>query len=268
MDAASRALHVAFSAMLGACLGSFLNVVAHRSVIGRPWWGAERSVCENCGRVLTLFELVPVVSWVVLRGKCRGCGAAFSLRYLAVELTGAVMAGVLAWRWGIGWAYLLSMIAAFGLFLNSLTDFETGYVFDSFAAVMAAAGLIARAFGGWWALLDGLIGAAAGWGVVAVIILASRGGMGWGDAFLMAGVGALLGWKMALISFYLGLMCGAVAAVWLMLRGKVKWGRHDAIPLVPYLALGGLLTLLWGPRILAFMGNMYIGKPFRTDWPF
>ena len=80
------------AAILGACMGSFLNVVAHRSLEGRPWWGNERSACESCGRVLSSSELVPVLSWVLQRGRCRGCGVRLSPRYLAVKLIGAAAA--------------------------------------------------------------------------------------------------------------------------------------------------------------------------------
>ena len=117
--------------------------------------------------------------------------------------------------------------------------------------------------------MDGLLGAAAGWGVFAVIILVSRGGMGWGDACFMAGVGAVMGWKLTLLAFYLGIMSGGVGILVLMIRGKVRLGRGDSIPLVPYLSAGCYLTLIFGPRILAFLGERF-GAPqaFLPAWPF
>jgi leader peptidase (prepilin peptidase)/N-methyltransferase len=256
----------AFSALLGASLGSFLNVVAHRSVKGQPWWGRERSVCESCGKELTFWELIPLVSWLAQRGRCRTCGARVSVRYIVVEIIGAAAAGLLAWQWGLTWAYAFSMVGAFGFFLNALTDYENQDVFDIFALAMGLSGLLLRLFGGRDAFIDGLIGAAAGWGAFAVVILASRGGMGWGDACLMGGAGAVLGWKMTLLALYMGIMAGGLGAAWLLLRGKVKWGRGDAIPLVPYLAAGGFITLLWGPRVLHFIGSHFL-RPFEAGWP-
>ena len=258
---------IVISAFLGASLGSFLNVVAHRSIEGRPWWGKERSVCESCGKELTSRELIPLVSWLVQKGRCRGCNARVSPRYFVVELIGAVGAGLMAWRWGPTWAYALSMVGTFGLLLNGLTDYESGDVFDLFALVMGLCGLAIRIVGGGSALVDGLIGAAIGWGVFAVIILASRGGMGWGDACFMGGAGAVLGWKMTLLAFYMGIMAGGVGIAWLMVRGKIKWGRGDSIPLVPYLAVGGLLTLLFGPQIIQAIGLRF-GFPVGAGWPF
>ena len=261
-------VQIALSALLGASLGSFLNVVAHRSIKGRPWWGKERSVCETCGKELASLELIPLVSWLVQCGRCKGCGARISPRYFIVEVIGAASAGLMAWRWGLSAAFLLSMVGTFGLLLNALTDYESRDVFDVFALAMGIGGLLIRLFGGRLALVDGLLGAAVGWGVFAVIIVVSRGGMGWGDACLMGGAGAVLGWKMTLLAFYLGIMAGGVGIFYLMLRGKIKWGRGDSIPLVPYLAAGGFLALLWGPQMLFALGERFGYYTISAGWPF
>lgn len=255
-------------------MGSFLNVVAHRSIEGRPWWGKERSTCEACGHVLTPCELIPILSWFLQRGRCRSCGASLSPRYLLVELIGAAGAAGAAGRWGPSWAGVLVLFAFFGLLLNALTDFESGDVFDAFALAPGVVGMLLRCAGGREALLDGLAGAAVGWGVFAVIILGtvlilSREGMGWGDAFFMGGMGAVMGWKLTLLAFYLGIMVGGFGIVLLMLVGRVRWGRGDAVPLVPYLAVGCYLTLLWGPQILGFIGQRFPNPAaFLPSWPF
>ena len=267
-------IFVALTAALGACMGSFLNVVAHRSIEGRPWWGKERSTCEACGHVLTPCELIPILSWFFQRGRCRSCGASLSPRYLLVELIGAAGAAGVAWRWGPSWAGVLVLFAFFSLLLNALTDFESGDVFDAFAIAPGVAGMLLRCAGGREALLDGLAGVAVGWGVFAVIILVtvlilSREGMGWGDAFFMGGMGAVMGWKLTLLAFYLGIMVGGLGIVLLMLMGRVRWGRGDAVPLVPYLAVGCYLTLLWGPQILGFIGQRFPNPAaFLPSWPF
>ena len=258
--------HVVISAILGASLGSFFNVVAHRSVKGRPWWGKERSVCESCGKELTIIELIPLASWLAQGGRCRSCKARISPRYIVVELLGAVGAALVAWRWGMSWAYLLSMVGCFGLLLNALTDHESGEVFDLFSLAMGVCGLAVRLFGGLEAFADGLAGAAVGGGLFAFIILVSRGGMGWGDVSFMAGFGAVLGWKMTLFAFYAGIMAGGVGIAYLMLRGKVKWGRKDTVPLVPYLAVGGLITFLYGPQVIQYIGARY-HMIFQPGWP-
>lgn len=246
------ALVIVFFSFLGASFGSFLNVVALRSISGKSWSGGERSACASCGTVLGWRELVPLVSWCMLQGRCRSCGAKIGVRYLAVEVIGALIGGLLAWRWGISIALPFAFVAAFGLFLNALTDYEDGYVFDVFPLTMGLIGVFLRIPGGWDALFDGLLGAGVGFAVIACIILISRGGMGWGDATLAAGTGSIMGWKMFLLTLYSGFMVGGLLALLLLLAGKVR--RKDAIPLVPFLALGGFFTLLAGPRILMFFG--------------
>ncbi|GHS87335.1 prepilin peptidase [Synergistales bacterium] len=260
--------HIVFSCLLGACLGSFLNVVAHRTVINKPWWGSERSVCESCGHMLAFHELIPICSWIVQRGRCLKCKAPVSPRYIVVELTGAFIGGVLAWRWGMTFGYLFSMICAFGFLLSALTDYESQDVFDIFAFSMGAVGIALRLFGGRDAVIDGLLGAMSGWGVFALIIVVSRGGMGWGDACLMGGAGALLGWKLTLLAFYLGCFVGGAGVLYLLWRGKIKWGRRDAMPFVPHLAVGALLAMTVGPRILYFIGVRLSAYPIYPGWPF
>ena len=150
--------------------------------------------------------------------------------------------------------------------LNALTDYETGDVFDVFSLAMGVCGLVIRIFGGMDAFINGIAGAVVDGCIFASIIFASRGGMGWGDASFMAGFGAVLGWKMTLLAFYSGIMAGGAGIVWLMLRGKVKWGRKDSVPLVPYLAAGGLFTLLYGPQVIQKIG-MRFQLVFQPGWP-
>ena len=195
-----KILTVLFFTLLGAALGSFFTVVASRSVSGRSWWGKERSRCPACGHVLAWTDLIPLLSWLALKGRCRYCRKPIAVRYFAVEILGAVIGGSLAARWGLTLPLLFALPAAFGLLLNAVTDLEEGYVFDIFPLIMGGCGLLLRLSGGRDALIDGLLGALAGFSVIAVIILASRGGMGGGDATLMAGTGSLLGWKFTLLT--------------------------------------------------------------------
>lgn len=248
----------ALGAILGASLGSFLNVVAERTLEGRSWWGFERSACSCCGNELKAGDLVPILSFLRLRGKCRSCGGLIPRRCLWVEVVGAFLGGVLAWRWGFSWALPLAFMVSFGLFLNSLTDLYSGFIYDAFALVPGIACLVLRLPGGFSALLDGFLGAALSFGFIALIIIVSRGGMGWGDAVLMAGVGAALGWRLSCVGLYLGLMVGGVFALVLLATGRVK--RKTAIPLGPFLAFGGVLSLLVGPALLAFWG-------WAPGWP-
>ena len=253
-------------AVIGACLSSFVNVVAERSVSGRAWWGKERSCCKICKRILSTLELIPIVSFIIQRGRCRGCGNFIGMRYFIVEITGAAMSGLLLVQWGFSYAFIVALTATFILYINALTDYEEGYIFDVFSIGMLVPAFLFRLSGGIPALLNGVYGAALGISIFAVIILISRGGMGWGDAFLMCGLGAFVGWELILIAFYIGIMAGGIGVVYLMCRGKVKWGKKQSIPLGPYLAIGGYFALLYGVDILAYL-NTRMGLQLHSGFP-
>ncbi len=255
--------------IFGACMGSFLNVVAHRSIQNKPWWGNERSICEACGHVLGFFELIPVISWLILRGRCKNCGAKISVRYILVELICAAMAVMIVRRWGLSWACLVVSVGACSIIINSLTDIEAGDVFDMFAITPGVIALIIRLAGGKSAFLDGLTGALIGCGIFALIIVISRGGMGWGDATFMCGMGAVLGFKFTCLAFYIGIMAGGLWVIALMLIGKIKLGKGQAIPLVPFLAIGCFITMIYGPEIFAYLDQrLTYTEIFKTSWPF
>ena len=253
-------------ALIGACLSSFVNVVAERSVSGRSWWGNERSACKICGKTLSSYELIPILSFLIQRGRCRGCGKFIGMRYFTVEVLGAVMSGLLLAKWGYSYNYIVALTATFLLYISALTDYEEGYIFDIFSLGMLLPAFLFRLPGGFQPLLNGVYGAALGLGIFAVIILVSRGGMGWGDAFLMCGLGAFIGWELLIIAFYIGIMAGGIGVVYLMCRGKVKWGKKQSIPLGPYLAIGGYIALLYGADILGYL-NMRYGIQLYSNFP-
>ena len=260
---------VVTSALLGACFGSFLNVIAHRSIQGRSWWGSERSVCESCGHVLGATELIPIVSWLVQRGRCKHCGAKISARYIIIEIVCAVLAVMIMFRFGLSWAGLIVSVGTMGLVLNSLTDFESGDVFDVFALAPGIAGLLIRCAGGVWAVVDGLEGAAAGWGIFALIIFLSRGGMGWGDAVFMAEIGAVMGLKLTLFAFYAGIMTGGFFVIIMMLIGRLHWGKGEAVPLVPFLSIGSFVTMIFCDEIFSYLGRRILSPEILSlTWPF
>lgn len=248
---------------LGASMGSFINATAMRTVAEKKWWGGERSVCDHCGEALQKRDLIPVLSFLALRGKCRFCGGKIAPRHFFAEVVSALLTAGLFLRWGISPALGMSLAVLWISLFNSLTDLDNGYIYDIWAVSLGVLGLVIRVAGGVPALLDGLIGGAVGFCVIALIILLSRGGMGWGDAMLMLGIGAAVGWRYCAMSLYLGFLCGGVVVVPLMIAKKLK--RKDAIPLGPFLAAGSVLTLFIGnaflQRISVLMGG-YAGWPW------
>jgi leader peptidase (prepilin peptidase)/N-methyltransferase len=241
---------VALPLVFGLLVGSFLNVVIARVPEGRSVW-APRSACPRCGALIGWYDNIPLLSFLVLRGRCRGCGAAIPWRYPIVEAaTGGAFA--LAYvllgptpKFLVAAALLGALIAITAIDLRhqiipdviSLPGIVVGFVANS----LLPAGV------GW---LDSLIGIAVGGGIFLVIILVSGGGMGGGDMKLGAMLGAFLGWKLGLLAVLLGVLAGGAVAVVLLLLGRK--GRKEAIPFGPYLALGGAVALLWGDQVLSW----------------
>lgn len=243
---------------IGAAAGSFANAAAMRTAADRKWWGRERSVCDSCGRVLAARDLIPVVSFIALGGRCRTCHAAIPPRHFASEIVCGALMSLFVWRFGFTWALAFSAASLVFLAFNTLTDLDCGYIYDAWPLAMAVCGMLLRAASGWPAVIDGVLGAAAGAGVIGLIILASFGRMGFGDAVLMIGIGAFMGWRLTLVSLYIGFMCGGAVVIPLLIAGKVT--RKTAVPLGPFLCAGMILAMLFGPRMLPALG-------FSSAWP-
>jgi leader peptidase (prepilin peptidase)/N-methyltransferase len=253
----------AFSAFLtGACAGSFINAVAMRTVLEKKWWGSERSVCDSCGETLAARDLVPILSYLALGGRCRYCGQRIGPRHFAAELSSAALTAALFWRWGFSMALVTSLVVLWFSLFNSLTDFDNGYIYDVWAVAPGVAGIVIRLTEGMPAVIDGLLGAALGFCFIAAIILVSRGGMGWGDAMLMLGIGGAVGWRYTAVSLYTGFLVGGVVVLPLLLTKKLT--RKDAIPLGPFLAIGSVITLFTGNAITRRLDG-FLG--FSAGWP-
>ncbi|WP_053367285.1 prepilin peptidase [Bacillus sp. FJAT-27245] len=233
--------------LYGITLGSFFNVVGLRVPEGQSIV-KPRSACPNCRQQLRAWELVPVFSYVFLRGKCRGCGTRISPIYPITELlTGILFAmapAVLGWSWELVVAWTL--ISLFMIIFVS--DIHYMIIPDKILLVFAGIFLFERVLwplSPWW---DSLLGAAVGFGLLLLIALVSKGGMGGGDVKLFAVIGFAVGTKLVLLSFLLATMFGAVfGALGLMLR-LVK--RRQPIPFGPFIVLGSLAAYFYGSRII------------------
>lgn len=244
-----------FFFLLGLFIGSFLNVVIHRLPRGETIiWG--RSRCPTCGRVLAWYDLVPVASYLALRGKCRYCGAQISPRYPAVELlTGAVFAAHF-YRFGMTPALVKYLFLGAVLIAAAFIDLEHYLIPDRLVLTgMAGAvvlGLAARDVGIWPALA----GCAAGAGFLFAVVVFSKGGMGGGDVKLAAVAGLFLGWPLAALALFLAVVTGGLVAAVLLLFGAK--GRKDAIPFGPFIAAGTLTAVLWGVRIIDWYRQVFL----------
>jgi leader peptidase (prepilin peptidase)/N-methyltransferase len=261
-------------AVWGALIGSFLNVCISRwpmelSVV------APRSRCPRCQRPIAWYENIPIVSWVVLRGRCRGCRLPISMQYPAVELTIALV-------WVVAFATFPSPFTALrvAVFVTLLvgvavTDVLYYLIPDGFTVfglcwifLSSVVGTLGGNIGGFAVPYDALIGACVGAGAISIIgwigeVLLKKEAMGFGDVTLMAVVGAALGPPRTLLTIFVGATLGAV--VFLLVVIPATWARSRQAgvpfeaPLVPFgvfLAPAAIVTFLWGSRLIAW----YLGR--------
>ncbi len=236
---------------LGAVVGSFLNVVIHRLPRGQSLVRPP-SHCPSCGRRIRPWDNVPVVGFLVLRGRCRDCGAPISPRYPLVEaLTAGLAVGLWA-RYGPSAQFGVYFVFLAGLVAVTFIDLDHKIIPDSLSLGGIAAGLAASWVTGLgWA--QSLLGAITGAGLLLAVALAYRGitgreGMGLGDVKLLGAIGAFLGWKAVLFTVFLSSVAGAgVGLAWMGLRGR---DMRVEIPYGPFLALGAGVYVFWGPGLV------------------
>jgi leader peptidase (prepilin peptidase)/N-methyltransferase len=247
----TAALPLIFAAVFGALVGSFLNVCIYRLPLGRSIvWPA--SACTSCGRGLSWYENVPLVSYVVLRGRCRTCGGAISGRYPAVEVLTAAMFALGWWHYGPG--PLLVSRLTFGCVLIVLfaIDLEHHLLPNVITVPGIGAGFVFSWLTepGWMA---SLIGIAVGGGILWVIAegyyrIRHEEGLGMGDVKMLAMIGAFIGWKLTIVTLMLASFSGSFIGLGLIVtrRGGMKY----ALPFGTFLALGAAIAVTMGPALL------------------
>ena len=217
------------------------------------------SSCPKCGHQIRAWENIPVISYLLLRGKCSSCKTKISPRYPIVEITTAVLATIAIIQFQPGWAGLAAIGFSWVLLILSLIDFDTQYLPDILTYPLLWAGLIINTWGLFVPLEEAVWGAIAGylslWSVYYLFkLLTGKEGMGHGDFKLLAALGAWLGWKMLLLIILLSSMVGAVIGLALILiLGRDK---NIPIPFGPYLAIAGWIAMMWGNNLMA----MYLGS--------
>jgi len=247
-----------FLFVAGAVVGSFLGVVASRLPRGeslvRP-----RSRCDRCGHLVRVRDNLPVVSWLLLRGRCRDCGAPIPARLLAIELVTAALFGAWALRLGPApdiaeLALGLALIAI--LVVVAAIDFEHRIIPNRVLVPGAAFALAVVALGVPDELLEHALAAVASGGGLLVVALARPGGMGMGDVKLAATMGLYLGAAVA-PALLAGFAAGAAVGVAIVVR-QGTGARKRAIPFGPFLALGGLIGLFWGDQLVDWYLDSFV----------
>jgi leader peptidase (prepilin peptidase)/N-methyltransferase len=270
---ASPPVFITLCAVLGLMVGSFLNVVIHRlprmMTLGWQQQCAElrgeeplvspaynlvvpRSACPHCQHAISAWENIPVISYLLLRGKCKGCGAPISPRYPIIEAASAILCAYAAAHFGFGWAALGALLLIWALLALTAIDFDTQLLPDDITQPLLWAGLIFNLFGVFNNLASALLGAVFGYLVLWCVywgfkLVTGKEGMGYGDFKLLAALGAWLGWQMLPLIILLSSLVGAVVGIILIVAAR--HGRNIPIPFGPYLAGGGLIALFWGPSL-------------------
>ncbi|WP_310176685.1 prepilin peptidase [Neobacillus niacini] len=239
--------------LFGLCLGSFYNVVGLRIPLNQSII-KPRSHCPNCNHTLTSIDLIPVLSYVFLRGKCRRCKAPISPFYPIIELiTGLLFMFapiIMGWSYEliIAWTFISLMVIIF------VSDIHYMIIPDKVLLVFAVLFLLERGFlplSPWW---DSVLGAVVGFTLLLIIAVLSKGGMGGGDIKLFAVIGLAVGTKLVLLTFFLATFFGAFFGILGVLTGKVNKGKP--MPFGPYIALGALAAYFFGNQIFHWYLSM------------
>jgi len=264
---------IATAFVVGLCIGSFLNVVIHRlpQMLERAWASqcaemrgeaaapapaynlvVPRSACPACGTQITALQNIPVVSWLLLQGKCANCKSPISGRYPLVEIMGGIVAALAIWKFGPTPQGIAACGFLWTLLALTMIDFDTQLLPDVLTLPLLWAGLIVNLWGLFTSLPNAVIGAVAGylslWTIYWLFkLIRGKEGMGHGDFKLLAALGAWLGWQVLPAIVLISSVVGAVIGITLI----VFKGRDHSIPLAfgPYLAIAGAIALFGGPAI-------------------
>mgnify|MGYP005849514473 CR=1 FL=1 len=261
---------------VGLCMGSFLNVVIYRlplmlesrwrrdccellEIEGEPreaplTLATPNSHCPHCGAPIRPWQNVPVLSYVLLRGRCGNCAGSISPRYPLVEIATGLATLVLAWHFPLSWALLGAMLFTWALIALTGIDMDHQLLPDDITLPLLWLGLAFNAAGTYTPLADAVIGAMAGylllWSIYWLFkLITGKEGMGYGDFKLLAALGAWLGWQDLHLIILMSSVVGALLGGALMVVGGR--GRNVPMPFGPYLALAGWITFLWGDALTA-----------------
>ena len=270
-----EAVFIAFFALLGTVVASFLNVCCDRLPVGESLVVYPPSHCSACQRRLAPKDLIPVFSYLWLHGRCRYCQASIPRRILWVEIGTGVLFGFAYFSYGLSIELLVSLVY-FCLFIVLLViDLEHGLILNKIIYPALAVALVisiflppsqlARISGEGVSLINNLnlpqlgiaqaaIGGGIGLGLFLLVVLISRGGMGWGDVKMAALIGLVTGY-LVFVALLMGIILGGLVAI-LLLALKIK-RRREAIPFGPFLSLATIVTLLWGSDILSWYLRLF-----------
>ena len=279
--AANAGVAYVFAGWLALCVGSFLNVVIYRlpAMMERDFTAeakdileladdaaepaepfnlmVPRSRCPKCGHAISAWQNIPVLSWLLLRGKCAGCGTAIAARYPMVELFTCLLSLAVVYQHGFGWLAGATLVATWMLIAMAFIDYDTFLLPDQLTLPFLWLGLLVNLWGGFTSLEAAVVGAMVGylllWSVYWVFkLITKKEGMGYGDFKLLSGLGAWMGWQILPALVLVASVVGVIYAIATGLFASAK--RDHPMPFGPFLAAAGFVCLLARETLISWYG--------------
>jgi leader peptidase (prepilin peptidase) / N-methyltransferase len=254
--------HLILVFIFGAVVGSFLNVCIYRiprkkSIIYPP------SACPQCDKPVRFYDNIPLVSYLVLKGKCRDCGARISFRYFLIELITAIIFTLIYRKWGLSSEFFIQVFFAAVLIVISFIDYDFQIIPDILSIGGMVAGLIISFVRPGFRVMDAVYGVLIGGGVLFIIawgyqLVTKREGMGGGDIKLLAMIGSFSGFKGVLFSLIGGSVVGTIVGIPLMLMKGKEEGTRYAIPFGPFLSFCAIIYLFLGPGVIHAFNEIFL----------
>jgi leader peptidase (prepilin peptidase)/N-methyltransferase len=260
------ALDLIAAVLFGGLIGSFLNVCIHRLPLKESLlW--PRSRCPGCAAMITWYDNLPVLSYVMLRGRCRACRRRISWRYPLVEILNAAGYGLIVWRFGLSASAFTYLLLWSVLIVISFIDLDHMIIPDRITIPGMVLGLVAGTLllPNWW---DSLLGFLVGGGILYFMAWVSpylfgKEGMGGGDIKLLAMIGAFLGWVPAILTIFLGSVVGSIVGITLMgvraMNREARLSFDKPLPFGPFLSVGAVVAIFYGQQILAWYRHILSG---------
>jgi leader peptidase (prepilin peptidase) / N-methyltransferase len=263
-----------FIFLVGLSVGSFINVVIFRLplILKKEWrqqcheflelddkskdekftLSSPASSCPKCQHKIRIWENIPVISYIFLKGKCSSCNTSISIQYPAIEAVTAILSLSIAIQFGVSWQTTVALFLTWSLISLTMIDFHTQLLPDNITLPLLWIGLIVNMFGLFSDLQSSVIGAIAGYMILWLVfhifrLITGKEGMGYGDFKLLAALGAWMGWQFLPQIIILSSLVGAVIGISMMIF--LKHDRNIPIPFGPYLAIAGWIALVWGEKI-------------------
>ena len=241
--------------LTGLMIGSFLNVIIYRLPLNKSIIFPS-SHCPNCETKLKYYDLIPILSYISTKGKCKYCGEKISLQYPIVELLTALLFLLTFLKYGLNAEFIIMLIVISSLIIVSFIDLEHQIIPNEITFSLIPLGLVMSVFLNHISFINSLLGLVIPVGLLLLIAFIYKKGMGIGDVKLIGMIGVFVGWKYALISIFIGSLLGSIYGIFMMATDKMS--RKTRIPFGPFISSGAVIMILWGDFLINWYINIFL----------